>query len=63
MEKLARHISMNPCMGQGFSGSSGLGDDKKLNYPFWIVYEKMSDMKRLSPGKAYVFLDEHPNLN
>jgi hypothetical protein len=26
-----------------------------------VIYKKMSDLKRLSPTQAWVFVDEHPD--
>ena len=45
-----RSISMNSCMGDGI--------DKNWYGVDHTIYKKMSDMKKLPPVKAWVFLDE-----
>lgn len=45
-----RSISMNSCMGDG--------NDKNWYGTSHTIYKKMTDMKKLAPVKAWVFLDE-----
>jgi prepilin-type N-terminal cleavage/methylation domain-containing protein/prepilin-type processing-associated H-X9-DG protein len=51
----ARSISMNFWVGDGTTRGS------KDNYGGFIVYKKMGDMKKNSPTRVWVFIDEHPD--
>jgi prepilin-type N-terminal cleavage/methylation domain-containing protein/prepilin-type processing-associated H-X9-DG protein len=48
-----RSISMNSCMGDG--------NDKEWYDTDHTVYKRMSEMVKLSPTQAWVFVDEHPD--
>ncbi|HOW66241.1 MAG TPA: type II secretion system protein [Candidatus Paceibacterota bacterium] len=49
----ARSISMNSCMGDG--------NDKNWYGNLHTIYLKMTDMKKLPPVNAWVFVDEQPD--
>jgi len=48
-----RSISMNSCMGEG-NDKNWYGDDH-------TIFEKLTHFGRMSPSKAWVFVDEHPD--
>ena len=50
-----RSISMNFWVGDGTSVGS------KDGYPGFVVYKRMSDMRKNSPTKVWTFIDEHPD--
>ena len=50
-----RSVSMNFWVGDGIPGGSKSGE------PGFVVYKKLSDMRKNSPTKVWVFVDEHPD--